>query len=53
MITKEAYKKKEAWGLLTSIDLSNCDPKLLQSPKSIKEFVTKLCDLINMKKKGV
>jgi S-adenosylmethionine/arginine decarboxylase-like enzyme len=40
------------WGLLSCIDLYNCDPQTIRSDKRIKEFVVQLCDLIEMKRFG-
>lgn len=41
-----------AWGLLTSIDLVNCNPDLIRSSDAIKQYVYELCDLIEMKRFG-
>jgi len=41
-----------AWGILTSIDLHQCDPGLIRSASTIREFVVQLCDLIEMKRFG-
>lgn len=41
-----------AWGILTSIDIHHCDPDLIRSASAIKEFVVRLCDLIEMKRFG-
>jgi len=40
------------WGLLTSVDVYNCDPKLIRSADEIKRYVKELCDLIEMKRFG-
>lgn len=40
----------KAWGLSCSIDLSNCDPEIIRSSEAIKEYVVKLCELIDMKR---
>ncbi len=42
----------EVWGLLTSIDLENCDPGLVRSAGAIREFTSRLCSLIKMKPFG-
>jgi S-adenosylmethionine/arginine decarboxylase-like enzyme len=47
-----AYSQNNHWGLLSSIDLTNCDPDLIRDAQKIKEFVIKLCDLIEMKRFG-
>jgi len=41
-----------AWGILTSIDIHDCDPQLVRDAAAIKEFVVQLCDLIKMKRFG-
>src|ERR1041385_1790152 len=46
------YKKKEAWGLLASIDLHDCNAELIRDAAAIKRFVVELCDLIKMKRFG-
>lgn len=50
-IEKE-FEQNAAWGLLTCIDLSNCNPELVRSEKDIKRFVEELCVLIDMKRFG-
>lgn len=52
IISKGDYVSKKAWGLLASIDLYECDPKLIKSPKAIKKFVIELCEVIKMKRHG-
>lgn len=49
---KEEFKKNEAWGLHTIIDLKGCNQKTIRSPKLIEEFVIKLCEIIDMKRFG-
>ena len=46
------YKEKRAWGLSSSIDLSGCDANFIRNEEKIKEFVVKLCELIDMKRFG-
>ena len=46
------YKEKRAWGLSSSIDLHDCDSDLIRDEEKIKEFVVKLCELIDMKRYG-
>lgn len=41
-----------AWGLLSSIDVEDCDPDLIRSATDIKRYVIELCDLIDMKRFG-
>ncbi|MBU0894221.1 MAG: S-adenosylmethionine decarboxylase [Nanoarchaeota archaeon] len=49
---REKYKKENAWGLLSSIDLYDCDADLIRNSESIKKFVIELCELIKMKRFG-
>ena len=46
------YKKKNPWGMACSIDLKECDPKTIRDAAAIKDFVSKLCKLIEMKTFG-
>ena len=47
---KEYYDAAQCWGLLTSLDIQQCNPELIRSADAIKEFVVQLCDLIEMKR---
>jgi S-adenosylmethionine/arginine decarboxylase-like enzyme len=44
------YEKLNCWGLLSSLDAKNCDPELIRCSEAIKEYVAKLCELIQMKR---
>ncbi len=46
------YKKENPWGLSISVDLKQCDGKIIRSAKKIREFVDQLCELIKVKKFG-
>lgn len=50
-INKE-FAENRAWGLLTSIDLHDCDPKKVRSEADIKQYVKELCELIGAKRFG-
>ncbi len=50
MQLKNEFKEEKAWGLLTSIDLFECNPKKIRSKKEIKKYAKKLCELIEMKR---
>lgn len=50
-IKKEFYDT-EAWGLLTSVDLYECNPETIRDAKAIKRYVDELCKLIEMKQFG-
>jgi S-adenosylmethionine decarboxylase len=43
---------KLPWGLLSCIDLYDCDPNIIRDAEAIKKFVVQLCDLIKMKRFG-
>ena len=47
---KEKFEKSKAWGILTSIDIHECDPAKIRDSEYIKTYVRKLCDLIDMKR---
>ncbi len=49
---KEEYEKKDPWGVLTSVDIYEADPELMQNAEKIERFVYELCDLIDMKRVG-
>jgi S-adenosylmethionine/arginine decarboxylase-like enzyme len=49
---KDYYLKENIWGLLTSIDLHNCNPDTIRDADAIKRYVDELCELIEMKKFG-
>jgi S-adenosylmethionine/arginine decarboxylase-like enzyme len=49
---EERFKKGEEWGLLTSIDLQDCDPKKIGSGEYITQFAIDLCEHIHMKRFG-
>ena len=48
----EQYKKENAWGLLSSIDIYDCDPSKIRNKNAIIEYVSRLCRLIDMKQYG-
>jgi S-adenosylmethionine/arginine decarboxylase-like enzyme len=49
---KERFIAKEAWGLLTCIDLHKCNPAMIRDTDAVKEYVNRLCSLIKMRKFG-
>ncbi len=49
---KSEYKRKDPWGVLTSIDIYECDRKIIRDAGSIKQFVYDLCKMIDMKRFG-
>ena len=42
----------QPWGLLSCIDLYDCDGKIIRNADKIRQFVKELCDLIKMKRFG-
>lgn len=50
--SKEEYESNKSWGLLTSIDLFNCNPETLRDAEKIKKYIIELCKIIDMKRFG-
>ncbi|MFA7230096.1 MAG: adenosylmethionine decarboxylase [Victivallaceae bacterium] len=46
---RNRFESTTAWGLLASVDIYNCDPKLIQDADAVKKFASELCDRIGMK----
>lgn len=46
------YQNEQAWGLLASIDLHECDAATIRDAEAIKRFVVELCERIDMKRFG-
>jgi len=40
------------WGKLVTVDLKDCNEKYIRDKSKIKEFVTKLCKRLEMKRAG-
>ena len=49
-ISKSEYERRGVWGMLTSIDLFECNHEILSSGEKIKQYAIELCDLIKMKR---
>ncbi|MCG3198926.1 MAG: adenosylmethionine decarboxylase [Candidatus Omnitrophica bacterium] len=49
---REKFEREEAWGILTSVDVQDCDPDLIRDADYIKRFAVDLCEHINMKRYG-
>jgi S-adenosylmethionine/arginine decarboxylase-like enzyme len=45
-------ESKDVWGISASIDIYECNPQTIRDAEKIKEFVIKLCELIDMKRFG-
>lgn len=42
------YESLGSWGMLTSIDLHQCDAETIRSADKIRQFTVALCDLIKV-----
>ena len=51
-VNNEKNRKTEPWGILSCIDLYDCNPETIRDASKIKEFVVRLCDLIEMRRFG-
>lgn len=49
---RDDYEREDAWGLLASIDLHECESKTIRDAEAIKRFVVELCERIDMKRFG-
>lgn len=49
---RREFENSRAWGILTSIDIHDCNPELIRSAEAIQQFVIELCHLIQMKRFG-
>lgn len=52
LISREEYESGTPWGLLTSIDLKDCDLHSIRDAETVKHYVRELCKLIDMKRFG-
>ena len=53
MAARPALKQEAAqWGLLTSLDIYDCNPKMIMDSGEIRRYVIELCDLIEMRRFG-
>ena len=42
----------DVWGILSSIDIYNCNPDTIRNADEIRRFVVELCEIIDMKRFG-
>jgi S-adenosylmethionine decarboxylase len=49
---RKAYDKTGPWGVLTSVDIYDCDPQGIRDAKNIEAFVVQLCEQIRMRRFG-
>lgn len=47
-----AFEETGAWGLVTALDLSDCDHDIMRSREAIYAFTVELCDRIGVKRFG-
>lgn len=47
---KNYYDTNNCWGLLSSVDVKDCDPVLIRSADAIREYVTRMCDMLGVKR---
>ena len=50
--SKKEYEQIRAWGMLSSLDIKDCDTKKVEDPEAIKKWIIELCELIEMKRFG-
>ena len=51
MVMRNALSEN-TWGIASSIDIYDCNPKTIRDAVEIRKFVVELCDLIEMKRFG-
>ena len=51
-VREVCFNPEGSWGISSSVDVKNCSPIIIRSAELIKEYVTQLCDLIEMKRFG-
>jgi len=49
---KREFNERGAWGLLTSLDIHDCNGDTIRDPEAIRRFVIELCERIDMKRFG-
>lgn len=49
---KSVYNSLPAWGILSSLDIRECDYDLITDKAYVEKFAKELCDLIGMKRFG-
>lgn len=49
---EKRFTSSNAWGLLSSVDLYDCDPSIIRDADAIKKFVKSLCEKIKMQRYG-
>lgn len=49
---EKEYQDKKCWGLVSSVDVYNCDPSFISNAARIRRFIIDLCKEIDMKRHG-
>ena len=49
---KRKFEIEGAWGILTSVDVHECDPLSIRDETTVRRFVVELCEKIGMKRFG-
>ncbi|MBA3813532.1 MAG: S-adenosylmethionine decarboxylase [Alphaproteobacteria bacterium] len=49
---EKEYHNLKSWGILTSIDLKKCNPKIFKSYHHLKKYLHDLTDVIKMRRFG-
>lgn len=49
---KKKYERSQAWGILTSVDVYDCNADIIRTAAEIRRFVKELCIRIDMKRHG-
>lgn len=49
---KLQFEETGAWGLVTALDLHDCDPQIIRDRDAIYEYTIKLCEKIKVKRFG-
>lgn len=50
--TSEEFDTSNAWGLLTAVDIHDCNPETIRDVEAIKRFTRELCEKIMVKRYG-
>src|ERR1700733_13123531 len=49
---KKEYDEHQCWGMVSSINVYDCNPLSIKTPATIKQFIVELCEEIKMKRHG-
>lgn len=49
---RRKYEIEDAWGILTSVDVHDCDPDLIRDAETVRQYAVDLCEKIEMKRFG-